>query len=106
MAFEHFDNKFQNLEDLCKFLVHRLSKYGHENLNFELLWNDLENFDYPLHTTTVINSLYCTAKDYSLGRQGFSSFSLQMYETDLGKTSMPESKSPFLLDNLNLLWLL
>ena len=33
-------------------------------------------------------------------------FSSQMYETDLGKTSMPESKSPFLLDNLNLLWLL
>ena len=25
-----------------------------------------------------------------------------MYETDLGKTSMPESKSPVLLDYLNL----
>ena len=33
-------------------------------------------------------------------------FSSQMYETDLGKTSMPESESPVLLDYLNLLWLL
>ena len=33
-------------------------------------------------------------------------FSSQMYETDLGKFSMPESKSPVLLDYLNLLWLL
>ena len=33
-------------------------------------------------------------------------FSSQMYQTDLAKFSMPESKSPVLLDYLNLLWLL
>ena len=33
-------------------------------------------------------------------------FSSQMYETDLGKFSVPESKSPVVLDFSNLLWLL
>ena len=32
-----------------------------------------------------------------------SNFSSKMYETDLGKTFMPESKSPVLLDYLNLM---
>ena len=35
----------------------------------------------------------------------FAYVNTQIYETNLGKFSMPESKSPVLLDYLNLLWL-